>query len=72
VRQVVATPEVEEVVESHRALVVAVAHHRAVVDHVKVDLVVGLFVNQMRAEVHPLPKVSVENKLKVVRLFVNC
>jgi hypothetical protein len=71
VQQVAATREVEKVAESHRALVAPVAHHHVAVDHAKVDHVVGLFVSQMLAVVHLLLKVSVENKLKVVRQFVN-
>jgi hypothetical protein len=53
---------VEKVAESHRALVAPVVHHLVAVDRAKVDLVVGLFVNQMHDAVHLLPKVSVENK----------
>jgi hypothetical protein len=68
---VVATREVEKVVESHRALVAPVAHHHVAVDHAKVDHAVGLFVNQMHVGAHLLLKVSVENRLKVVRQFVN-
>jgi hypothetical protein len=64
--------EVEKVAVGHRALVAPVAHHHVAVDHVKADLVVGLFVNQMRVAVHLLLRVLVENKLKAVRLFVSC
>jgi hypothetical protein len=59
---VVAILEVEKVVENHQAPDAAVVLHLVVVDRVKVDLVVGLFVNQMHDAVHLLPKVSVENK----------
>jgi hypothetical protein len=69
---VAATREVEKVAESHQAPVAVAAHHHAVVDHAKVDHAVGLFVNQMHVVVHLLLKVSVENRLKVVRQFVNC
>jgi hypothetical protein len=41
------------------------------VDHAKVDHAVGLFVSQMLAAARLLLKVSVENKLKAVRQFVN-
>jgi hypothetical protein len=69
---VAATQEVEKVAENHQALVAVAAHHHAVVDHAKVDRAVGLFVNQMPVVAHLLLKVSVENRLKVVRRFVNC
>jgi hypothetical protein len=69
---VAATREVEKVVENHQAPVAVVAHHHAAVDHAKVDHAVGLFVNQMHVVAHLLLKVSVENRLKVVRQFVNC
>jgi hypothetical protein len=69
---VAATREVEKVVENHQVPVAVVAHPRAAVDHAKVDLAVGLFVNQMLVVAHLLLKVSVENRLKVVRQFVNC
>jgi hypothetical protein len=62
---------VEKVAVSHQALVAVVVHHLAVVDHVRVDLAVGLFVNPMHVVAHLLPKVSVANKLKVAKLFVN-
>jgi hypothetical protein len=62
---------VEKVAESRQALVAPVAHHHGAVDHAKVDLAVGLFVNQMHVAVHLLLKVSVENKLKAARQFVN-
>jgi hypothetical protein len=71
VQQAVAIREVEKVAEDHRALVAAVDHHHAAVDRAKVDLAVGLFVNQMHVAAHLLPKVLVENKSKVAKLFVN-
>jgi hypothetical protein len=71
VQQVAATREVGKVAESHRALVAPVAHHHVAVDHAKVDLAVGPFVSQMHVAAHLLLKVSVENKLKAVRQFVN-
>jgi hypothetical protein len=71
VQQAVATREVEKVVESHQALVAPVAHHHRAVDHAKVDRAVGLFVSQMLVVAHLLLKVSVENKLKAARQFVN-
>jgi hypothetical protein len=72
VQQAVAIREVEKVAVGHRALVAVVARHHAAADHAKVDLAVGLYVNQMHVAVHLLQKVLVENKSKVVRQFVNC
>jgi hypothetical protein len=72
VQQAVAIREVEKVAEDHRALVEVVARHHVAVDRAKVDLVVGLFVNQMHVAAHLLPKVLVENKSKVAKLFVSC
>jgi hypothetical protein len=71
VHQVVVTREVEKVAESRQALVALAAHHHVAVDHAKVGLAVGPFVSQMLVVAHLLPKVSVENRLKDVRQFVN-
>jgi hypothetical protein len=49
-----------------------VAHLLAAVDHAKVDLAVGLFVNQMHVVVRLLRRVLVENKSKVAKQFVSC
>jgi hypothetical protein len=72
VQQAVAIREVEKVAVGHRALVVAVDHLHAAVDHAKADHAVGLFVNQMHVVVHLLLRVLVENKSKVAKLFVSC
>jgi hypothetical protein len=68
---VAATREVEEVVENHQAQDAAAVHHLAVVAHVKADLGVAPFVNQMHVVVHLLQRVLVVNRSKVVRRFVN-
>jgi hypothetical protein len=62
---------VEKVAVGHQALVAVVVRRLAVAAHAKVDLAVGLFVSQMHVAAHLLPKVSVANKLKVAKLFVN-